>query len=417
MSNVRPRNRSIELVVTPKQPPWLNPSKSPYALQFPVDQARRNFELLRQLLGPKFLSTVNQAPRYIRHPIIQKWISSSPDSYLHLNALAEDLRVVAEADGIQHVLADLRDVDRCNATWHALHVAALFGRAQGAKVDRFFPQTDESLPDFHVSTPVGSFACEAKALASSGTERAFGDYARQLSSRIEQVLMNEDQIYPVITVVVKDSESPPPPEQVISAIRIHLNQYDGSQVSFRSNGWNAFLDPVSRFAEGFSQVRAINVLGKRSEKEDLRVHRHGKQASKQLSGIATREVPGLLALAIGDLQEPEFLEAMFRRRFSAGDYSGLSAAVLIRSGTHTGPPTGAPLDLVAVIPNDEAALKMPPVRLQPVGLLGRLRDANPKPHVAAYRYQMIQGKVLSEGTNCMLGIPDLRWLTPDMLAD
>jgi hypothetical protein len=334
-----------------------------------------------------------------------------------LNALAEDLRVLAGVDGLQQVLTDLRDVDRCNATWHTLHAAALFGRAEGATVQRFFPQTDESLPDFQVSTPLGSFACEAKALALSGTERDFGAYAEGLSHRIQHDLLSEEKTYPMVTIVAKDGASPPPPEQVIDAVRAGLKQYSGMPLSLRNKEWNAFLEPADGVANGFGQVRAINVLGKRSEKEDLRVHRHGKQASKQLSGTATNTMPGVLVLAIGDLQEPEFLEAMFRRRFAKGDYSGLSAAILLRSGTHAGPLVSAPVDLIAVVRNGKAALQMPAFSLHPVGLLGRLRDASPKPHVAAYRNQMIQGRAMSTGTNLMIGIRDLRWLTPEMLAD
>ena len=397
-------------------PPWLLPTQSAHPASFSNSRALQNLAFLKSTFGPKFLVGAKQAPRYVKNPILQKWINGGQGSYLELNALAEDLQVVQHAEGFNQVLCDLRDNSTCLSTWHTIHSAALLSRSEGVQLLRFFAQTDETVPDFLIEGPTGQFACEAKLLAASGIQQAFEAFANVLSERVLGELMIEPVDYPVLTVVIKEAETPPKIDEILPLLGVGLKQFNGPPLSFRSARINVFVEHPGTFVQGMAEVRAINILGKKSEKEDLRVHRRGQQASKQLQSPSSAELPGLLVLSIGDLQEPEFLEAMFRRRFSDGQYSGLSGALLIRSGTHSGPPVAAPLDLISIIKNPSSSRPLPHFMFQPVGLLGRLRDVTVAPHVPAYRHQLVQGKAKG-GADAMLGMPDLRLLTPQMLAD
>ena len=396
--------------------PWINPGDGPAKSIFSAERTVENYKYLRSTLGARFIAQSNHAPRFVKHPVLTRWTNSGIGSHLQLNALAEDLRVVESAPGLPEVLEDLRNSSRCLATWHTIHAAALLARADGVQLNRFFPQTSESAPDFLIQTSAGQFACEAKLLAESDIAKQFSIYAKSLSDAIESSVLNANREYPQITLVLKDAELLPSAEQVLKLLEQGVAAFSGSPLAYRSSALNVFMETPSVNLEAFREVRAINILAKKSEREDIRVVSRGKEASRQLQSETTRTLPGLLILSVGDMHDPEFIEDLFSKRFAARQYSGISAAMLLRSGTHTHPPDAAPIDLLSIVRNPIVDRKLPNIPLHAIGLIGRLRDTLPKPNVPAYRYQMIKGRIKSIHENASLGFHDMRLLTPEMLA-
>ena len=394
----------------------MNPGDGPAKSIFSADRTVENYKYLRSKLGARFIAQANHAPRFVKHPVLTRWTNSGIGSHLELNALAEDLRVVESAPGLQEVLQDFRNSARCLATWHTMHAAALLARADGVQLIRFFPQTSESAPDFLIQTSAGQFACEAKLLAESDIAKQFSIYAKSLSDAIELSILTADRQYPQITLILKDAEHLPPEQQVLSLLAQGVATFSGSKLEYRSSTLNIFMETPSIDLEAFREVRAINILAKKSEREDIRVVSRGREASRQLQSESTKTLPGLLILSVGDMHDPEFIEKLFANRFAVRQYSGISAAMLLRSGTHTQPPDAAPIDLLSIVRNPIAERKLPNTPLHSIGLIGRLRDTFLEPNVPAYRYQMIKGRVKSIQANAALGFQDMRLLTPEMLA-
>lgn len=395
----------------------MNPGDGDVRSIFSAERTVENHKYLRARLGARFIAQANHAPRFVKHPVLTRWTNSGIGSHLELNALAEDLRVVESAPGLPEVLEDLRNAARCMATWHTIHSAALLSRADGVQLVRFFPQTEDSAPDFLIRTDSGEFACEAKLLDQSDIARQFSVYAKSLSDAIELAVFQEAKQYPQITLVLKDAEHLPQKQEILSLLKQGVASFSGPPLAYRSSTLNVFLEAPSVDFDTFTEVRAINVLAKKSDREDIRVVSRGKEASRQLRSEAAKGHPGLLILSVGDIHDPEFIEELFRNRFVARQYSGISAAMLLRSGTHTHPPEAAPIDLLSIVRNPMAERSLPNTPLHTIGLIGRLRDTLPKPNVPAYRFQMIKGTIKSIKANAEIGFQDLRLLTPEMLAD
>ena len=99
-----------------------------------------------------------------------------------------------------------------------------------------------------------------------------------------------------------------------------------------------------------------------------------------------------------------------------GQYSSISSAMLLETGTHVVAPMRSVVDVLSFVKNDKAQRAMPPdVRFGCIGMLGHL-DAN-RPitaEVAAYRYMAGEGRIAGEG-GAQLFLPDIRMLTPEMM--
>jgi len=396
-------------------PPWAQYRPTEVPTIFDAAQTVRNVEFLKKTLGPKFLIGARHAPKYIKHPVLQKWVTNGANAFLELNALAEDMRCLSDATGFEHVLRDLKERQTCLSTWHTLHSAALLARNPLSAVDRFFPQTDETLPDFLLRSPDGLVACEAKHLTKSRQEEAFTVFASDLSNQVKTKLLKEDTSYPTLTIVIKSAEMRPDIDFLLQAISTGLEKCKGTPVTFRHSQVNIFFEPPDASPDACQKT--IYILGRKSDKEDLRVQKRGQQASTQLAVPEARDYPGLLILSVGHPQDPEFIETLFRNRFERGEYSGISAAMLIRSGTQLSPPQAAPADLISIIRNPRTSRPLPNLRLDPVGFIGRLRNKDQTPQVPAYRYQSKEIRFVAARGDQGIYIPDLRHLTPEMLSD
>ena len=400
---------SIEL------PPWAQYKPTEVPTIFDAKRAARNADFLKKVLGPKFLTGARQAPRHINHPILQNWVTNGANAFLELNALAEDIQCVHNAEGFTNVLRDLLRRDTCLPTWHTLHCAALLTRGGRSTVERFFPQTGETLPDFLLHSPDGLVACEAKHLAKSGQEEAFTAFAAEFSSLVKAKLLPDQKSYATLTIVLKSVDALPDVDFLLQAISTGLGKCTTGAVEFKHPQVNIVLDPTD--APPDACQKTIYIFGRKSDKEDLRVQERGKQASRQLAALATRDYPGLFLLSVGRLQDPEFIETLFRRRFEGGQYPGVSAAMLIRSGTQLSHPEAAPVDLTSVIRNPRTDNPLPNLRLDPVGLIGRLRNEDQTPQVPAYRHQSRELRIVAGQGDQFVYMRDLQYLTPAMLSD
>lgn len=382
--------------------------------RFSPDEAAENAAYLTRLLGTPFLKGANHPLAEVKHPILQRWKTCGVDAFLQLNTLALDLKVVSSADGFETVVHDLKNPNTCASTWHTVHAAALLGRARGIEVTRFFPQTEESLPDFLVLHEGQTVMCEAKLLAKSGQEEDFEAYASQLSPRIMSEVLAAESIHPSVTVVLKNVHSLPPMDDIVRVVAEGRNHYSEGSLEYRSPAFNVFLDSSQSMASGVTDSRSFFLLCPKSEKEDLRVQRPGAKASKQLSSKTAADHPGMLILGITNLQDPGYVVSLFRRKFEGGQYSGISNVMLIYAGTHMGQPLRAPLDLIATVRNDRSIQRHPNLPLRPAGLIGQLPDKSSE-EIPAYRHLSHEGRVGDDFGG--LFVPDLRTLSPGMMSD
>lgn len=393
-------------------PAWTQWWQDDIPCHFSAEQASENAAYLTQLLGESFLAGALHPIAQVKHPVLERWRTCGAGAFLELNALAMDLREVETVEGLDTVLNDLRDRDTCLSTWHTVHSAALLSRPAESCVVRFYPQTDESLPDFLLSSAGERVACEAKLLAKSGQEEAFEAYASGLSQEVLTRVVAAEEVHPTLTVVLKDVGNLPPTEDVVEALKTTRESFSGETLKYRSQAFNLFIERSEYSAPGVSVQRSCYILCPKSEKEDLRVHRPGSKASKQLSATTTAEHPGMLLLGVTRLQEPAFVADLFRRRFAVGRYPGISGVILIQSATYMQPPVRAPLDLVGSFRNKLASKQLPNIPLGPVGLLAGfpVRAGS----IPAYNHLVQEARMGQGGSISMSALRDLE---PHMLSN
>lgn len=337
-------------------------------------------------------------------------------SFLEMNALAEDLRCIDTVPGINEVIRDLLSSELCKPTWHVIHSAAMFARGKGNRIIKFFPQTSEKFPDFLLEAKGLPVAVEAKLMTKSEKEADFEKWAKGVVKEVFEKILSAEVFHPVVTIVIKSAETFPPQDEINKVVQQGVEGFSGKPLVYRSALFNSFIDPASAPRPGFTGYRYCSVLCPRSLKEDIRVQDRSKRASKQISAIAKGEFPGLLCLGITRVQHPWHIYKLLRNRFSMGQYSSISSAMLLETGTHVVAPMRSVVDVLSFVKNDKAQRAMPPdVRFGCIGMLGHL-DAN-RPitaEVAAYRYMAGEGRISGEG-GAQLFLPDIRMLTPEMM--
>jgi hypothetical protein len=143
----------------------------------------------------------------------------------------------------------------------------------------------------------------------------------------------------------------------------------------------------------------------------LRVERLAKNASSQLGSSKTRTYPGIFALGVTELQQVEDIAPILTKRFSQGQYSGISSVMMLRRGTVLEPPKRGSGDLIGTLPNARAKRRLPALGLQPLDLAGTFPTA--EGGIPAYRYQVHEAKMGEAPFSVQIN--DLRTLTPAML--
>lgn len=250
------------------------------------------------------------------HPLLQRWGNNGAGSFLEVNSLAEDLRLLEGVRGLQAVVSDLRHAQRCQPAWHVIHSAALIARSSTAVIKKFFPQTHETLPDFAIQHEAIEVAVEAKLLLQSDAEIEFGKYASKLQEDLFARVLNEN-VNPSVTIILKDPHNVPPSPRLVQSIQEGVAAYRDGTMSLRTPLVNVFLGPPQSGFEAFSYC---DILCPRSPKENLRVAARGKAASKQLRAYTQDGHAGLFMLGLTDRQDPHELRSMFSQRFDRGEY-------------------------------------------------------------------------------------------------
>src|SRR5687767_7878416 len=120
--------------------PWTTWWQTDMPCLFSPQRATQNREYLVESIGNRWLNQSISKPGRENNAQLQRWISNGAGSFLELNLLAEDLRVLDSITGIEVVIDDLRDAARCLPAWHVLHSAALFERKIKGTVVTFFSQ-------------------------------------------------------------------------------------------------------------------------------------------------------------------------------------------------------------------------------------------------------------------------------------
>jgi hypothetical protein len=389
--------------------PWATWWQDDLPCLFTRDQAAKNHALLVEILDGSWLSA---ADHLSPHSILSRWANGGAGSFLEVNALADDVRLVRNVPGFETVLHDLKTASTTESAWHVVHGAALFERRTPGSVVQFFPQTDVSLPDFLLRLAGADIPVEAKLLTRSQAEQEFNRYGQELTKRIFEAVLVAGTVHPMATLVFKDSANLPPHEDVLLALSRGRQGYRERSIVTRHEEFNIFFEPPPQDLSALSEYRSCHVLCKKSDDEDLRVEDRGKKASSQLRAYEEGSHAGLFLLGVTSLVEPRVVAKLLQQRFDRGFFSGISGAVMVERGSHLGPPVRSVVDLVGSIRNNVSARVALPrdLGIRPLGLSGRFA---PIQGIPAYRVAKVEGRPKGEGG--VLFMPDVRVLTPELL--
>jgi len=211
--------------------PWTTWWQIDLPCLFSQERAAENCKYLIDSIGGRWLSQSTEKPGAKNHPLLDRWLTNGACSFLELNLLAEDLRILDGISGIEIVIEDLRDAALCLPTWHMLHSAALFERKIKGAVRKFFPQVDKVTPDFLLSNNGYEIPVEAKLLTKSESEEVFEGYAENLSAQLQAEAMNEERVYPTVTVICKDVAVLPKNTEVIESVKQHFRDFNGDGIA------------------------------------------------------------------------------------------------------------------------------------------------------------------------------------------
>jgi len=131
--------------------PWSTWWQTDLPCQFSKERALENCEYLIKTLGSDITKKV-ESPGAKNHPLFQCWRSNGAMSFLEMNALAEDLRCVDVVPGVEDVIRDLLDSERCKPAWHVIHCSAMFVRGEGNRLVRFLPADIGKVSRFLIGT-------------------------------------------------------------------------------------------------------------------------------------------------------------------------------------------------------------------------------------------------------------------------
>lgn len=301
---------------------------------FPPERARENAHVLRSVLGSGWLDSEPDPPSHPdRHPILTNWRSPFAPAFLALNALAESFRRLEALPNFETVVFDLKQPRLYESALHVLRCADLVARADGASVVRFFPQDQESVPDFAVAYHGQEYLAEAKLLTSSDVEKAFVRWAEpirdQLLTRGRGLLAEPYWL----RIVLENAIDLPEAQDVISVAE-SLGRPPLGLTTLRRWQGHRFLLGMANYPDNLpngmrvAPAPIVSLLAPRSREESLRVFDRCKRASRQLRSIAAVGRSGLLFLGGDVFAHRRFLAELMERRLSDGKYSGIGAAFL-----------------------------------------------------------------------------------------
>lgn len=386
-----------------------------WQIDFPCEFDRltteKNNKCLIEVLGEEWLSK-RIKKKSVKNPLIQRWLNNGAKSFLELNALAEDIKLIRNIPGFETILNDLKVSDYCMATWHIIRTAAMFERAKKGIVTVFHPQTSQSIPDFSILINDKEYAVEGKLLVKSECEKTFSDYSSKLLKRINKKVYLDNQIYPQVLVVLKDFNSLPEIPDVTKSIIDGVKGYNGEAIKGSFEKFNIFIEPSKVTKKEFSTHKLINILCPRSEKENLRASERIKGASGQLKKYL-KDMSGIVCIGITQHQDPFCIREALIKRFENHQLRSISEVILIKTGVHFGSPKNSTLDIIGTVRNVNAIKEVPTkgVELKPIGLSDSFIFN--KDLISSYRAVEVEGKIVD--TNFELQMPDIRYLSSNHL--
>lgn len=388
---------------------WVVPNRT---CQFTDARAACNANHLRKVLGSEWINKGETgAPT---HPLLRAWRSGGPDAFMLLNALAEDLWVIAGVPGLDSALHDLKLVTGYEPTRHVLRMAAMMARA-GTRILRLFEPSNDSIPDFEIELAGVRIVVEAKQLTCSEPQQQFNVYGNALRDRIMSEVLTGPENFPAIFVVVKDAHSLATDVTVMDGVRDALSSYTGTSTVRRSKAFNVFVDPEPA-SDSFAEYRSIQIVCPRSPKENLRIARRAEKSNKQLRNHTKDQRPGLLCLGLTEHQDAHLVADVLQKKFKGSQLRGISGVILHSSGHYDGPGPRVVLDLLSPVVNPNTLVPPPPnIPIKSLGVGLDLFEQSPRNDaVSTYRVGVVQGRIKAM-ENAVLGFQMVRRLTPDML--
>jgi hypothetical protein len=391
-------------------PRWARWTDHRFGCQFSDERAAENAAYLKSLLG----QWIESGPAVGGGHLLQShWTSGGTNAFLHLNALAEDLRLLQHVPGFASTLHDLVQTCGYEPTRHVLRSAALFERG-GTRVVRLFEPSNESVPDFEVELRQGIAPVEAKQLTESEPSRAFRVYSEQAERRVLKEVLTGKRNYPALHVIIKDSDVLPSIDTIVSAVREALQSFVGYRFIKRFPELNVQVTPDPG-AGGFSEYRNLHFLAPSSSRESPRIARRAEKSNKQLRNHSKDQVPGFLCLGLTEHQDARLVAEVLRKKFAGGQLRGISKVLLQVSLDDTRPPYGQVVDLISTVLNLKALVATPqPLPLKGIGAAADLINSTGQMGmVSAYKRARVEGRISAAGGSLGLSIPP--GLTPSML--
>ncbi|MFT6791758.1 MAG: hypothetical protein ACJA04_000971 [Cellvibrionaceae bacterium] len=397
------------------QSPWTKWWQDDFPCEFDKAKTNKNNQYLIKLLGENWLKK-----RILRnhrcHPLLMRWLSNGCYSYLELNALAEDIRLIENKPNFKTILNGLKSKNTCIATWHVIHCAAMFERGEKCVVSRFHAQTSKTSPDFSLNIDGKYYPVECKRLIESDYEVEFNKYAKKLLTSIKSSILTGKLIYPQISIVIKCYESLPEISRVTETIKEGMGKFQGQSIKGAFEQCNIFIDPQNLTKKDFSSHKSVYIFCPRSIKENTRVEGRIKSASKQLKQYDS-EISGLVCIGIGQHQDPYYIGDKLVERFKRGELRSVSGVILLRSGTFLGKPKYTVSDLTGMISNVNATMKLPRknLKFRPLGMHGTLTDDRNLNEVSSYRVASVEGTRVNLSSGTLLSAPNIKYIPKEML--
>jgi hypothetical protein len=376
---------------------------------FSPARAKGNAEVLRQALTPRFIDRRSRT-----HPIHKLWDTTGPDSFLQLNSLAEDLRLLMGTQGAQSVIEHLRSMSMEQSARHTIRTAALFERARRGALICFLEAKNDTTPDYVVGVSGLKVPVEAKMVVTSTIDDVFQRSSQIAIERIRATLSGKPQSYTVV-VVVRDATE----DFDSQALAAKIGGIPTSAGSFSSSlpGCKIWAQ-IQSTPPGIAEHRSIQIYAPVHDKDHLRLKGPAKKASKQLRSVPGTEQAGILALGLAPQHEPEKVFAILDNEMIAGSYRGIAASLLIKSGTHIAQPRCTVIDLLEVRGNPQIPSPIAKATaIRSIDLSAKLTEAEPsgfsKP---VYARAMALGRINDPRANAAISLPAIKRIANELLG-
>ncbi len=394
--------------------PWVDGWQEDYPCVFTPELTKDNCQYLTSLLGDSWIEKRSQRQGGT-HPLTSMWLTRGSGSYIRLNALAEDCKLLDGKPGFDTALKNLLRTPQFHPSLHVLHSAALFERSRPGSVLELEPSTKGRSHDFTVADRTVELSMEAKYLQDSAKSRGFGAWAVSCLKSMKSGLPNDDYL-PQVFIVIKDVDSLPSSDEFLSQTSRAIRASSGAISAIRRESHNIFIEPAPEVQDHFSRYLSFHFLCPKGKNEDDRVLERVRRASKQLAPSDRPGHTGILILGITEMQNPHEVATLISRGFQRQKYRNISNVMLLRCGDDCRRPKAGFLDLLSMFSNPNAHRPFNgPFHMRPISGYADLFLNSPDfGGVPAYRYSETSATVKKLGGG--FNIPNIRTLTPEMLT-